>query len=188
MLACRVIYRTNQIAAFGYVSRTNQIAALGYVSRINHITAFGYLAPITAFRVCISHQSYHSIWMSCTDHGVWVLFSSKWCQKFCAHLISVMVEAFARASSIKVEIIGIWRFHIICIIFKLKLAFSAPLLTTYTPRPSRTMKKTSKVRSEHTHSLHYMTIRQFFTCLNCIPPIKFYFANLDFAPSRVISL
>ena len=82
--------------------------------------------------------------MSCTDHGVWVLFSSKWCNKFCAHLISVMVVAFARASSIKVEIIGIWRVHIICIIFKLKLAFSAPLLTTYTQRPSRTIKKPPK--------------------------------------------
>ena len=43
------------------------------------------------------------------------------------------------------------------------------------------MKKTSKVQSEHTQSLHYMNIRQFFTCLNCIPPIKFPFAKLDFA-------
>ena len=41
------------------------------------------------------------------------------------------------------------------------------------------MKRTSKVQSEHTQSLHYMNIRQFFTCLNCIPPIKFYFATLD---------
>ena len=52
MLACRVIYRTNQIAAFGYVSRTNQIARLGFLSRINHITAFGCLALITAFGYC----------------------------------------------------------------------------------------------------------------------------------------
>ena len=66
------VARTDQIAAFGYVSRTYQIAeygqvsptdqitTLGYVSRTNHITAFGYLAPITAFRVCIWHQSYHN--------------------------------------------------------------------------------------------------------------------------------
>ena len=54
------VSRTNQIAASGYVFRTNQTAALGYVSRTSHITAFGYLAPITALRVCISHQSYHN--------------------------------------------------------------------------------------------------------------------------------
>ena len=46
----------------------------------------------------------------------------------------------------------------------------------------RNMKKnTSKVQSEHTQSLHYMNIRQFFMCLNCIPPIKFPFAKLNFA-------
>ena len=54
--------------------------------------------------------------------------------------------------------------------------------------PSSTMKTTPKVPSEHTQSLHYMNNRQFFTCLNCIPPIKFHFAKLDFAPPRVISL
>ena len=53
--------------------------------------------------------------------------------------------------------------------------------------PSRTMKTMSKVQSEHTQSLRYANIRQFFTCLNCIPPIKFHFATLDFAPPRVIS-
>ena len=33
----------------------------------------------------------------------------------------------------------------------------------------------NNVRSpqEHTQSLHYMNISQFFTCLNCIPPTKF---------------
>ena len=68
-------------------------------------------------RVCISHQWYHSIWISCTDNTVWVLFSCKWChgirglctkndinQKFWAQLISVMIVAFARASSSEVEI------------------------------------------------------------------------------------
>ena len=53
---------------------------------------------------------------------------------------------------------------------------------------SRTMKTTSKVQSEHNQSLHYMNIKQFFTCLNCMPSIKFNFATLDFAPSLVISL
>ena len=33
-------------------------------------TAFGCFAPITAFRVCILDQSYHSIWISCTNHNI----------------------------------------------------------------------------------------------------------------------
>ena len=40
---------------------------------------------------------------------------------------------------------------------------------------SYTTKTMSKVQSEHTQSLHYKNIRQFFTCLNCIPPVKFNF-------------
>ena len=58
--------------------------------------------------------------------------------------------------------------------------------TTYIP--SHTMKTTSKMQSEHTQSLHHMNIRQFITCLNCILPIKFHFAILDFAPSHANSL
>ena len=42
--------------------------------------------------------------------------------------------------------------------------------------------------TEHTQTLHDIYVRQFFTCLNCILPIKFHFATLDFAPSPVISL
>ena len=57
--------------------------------------------------------------------------------------------------------------------------------TTYVP--SRSMRTTSKDQSEHTQSLYYTNIRQFFTCLNHIPPIKFHFAKLYFAPSRFIS-
>ena len=53
--------------------------------------------------------------------------------------------------------------------------------------PSRRTRTTSKVQSEHNQSLYYMNIRQFSTCLNHIPPIKFYFAKLYFAPSRFIS-
>ena len=53
--------------------------------------------------------------------------------------------------------------------------------------PSRRTRTTSKVQSEHTQSLYYMNIRQFSTRLNHIPPIKFYFAKLYFAPSRFIS-
>ena len=30
-------------------------------------------------KVCISHQSECRIWISCTNHSVWVLCSSKWC-------------------------------------------------------------------------------------------------------------
>ena len=68
-------------------------------------------------RVYILHQSYHSIWISCTNHSIWVLLSCKWChgirglctkndinQKFWAHLMSVMIVAYARASSNEVEI------------------------------------------------------------------------------------
>ena len=57
--------------------------------------------------------------------------------------------------------------------------------TTYVP--SCSMRTTSKDQSEHTQSLYYTNIRQFFTCLNHIPPIKFHFAKLYFAPSRFIS-
>ena len=58
-------------------------------------------------REYISHQSYHSTGISCTNHSIWVLFSCKWChwirglctkndikKKFWAHLISVMVTPF----------------------------------------------------------------------------------------------
>ena len=38
------------------------------------------------------------------------------------------------------------------------------------------------------HITNHMTIRQSFTCANCIPPIKFHFVTLAFAPLRVISL
>ena len=58
--------------------------------------------------------------------------------------------------------------------------------TTYIP--ALTVATTSKVRSEHTQSLHYMIIRQLCKCVNCIPPIKLHFAKVDFASSRVISL
>ena len=44
---------------------------------------------------------------------------------------------------------------------------------------SRTIKTTSKVCSLHTQSLHYMNVEQLFTCLNCIPPIKFHCAKLN---------
>ena len=65
--------------------------------------------------VCCLHQSYHSIQISCTNHSIWVLVSFKWChgirglcndinQKIWAYLISIMIEAFARALSSEVKI------------------------------------------------------------------------------------
>ena len=77
-----------------------------------------------------------------------------------------------------------------CIILKLKCVFFRSFTHNAHAKPltSRTTKETSKVQSEHTQSLHYMNIRQFFTCLNCISPIKFHFATLDFALSHVISV
>ena len=156
-------------------------------------------------RVCISHQSYHSIQMSCTNHGVWVLFCYKLChgirvpctenevkQNIWAHLISVM--AFARASSIEVELYQDMKgLYLTCciIFFQLKSiffrSFFSQRIRQTTNIPSRTMKTTSKVRSEHTQSLHYMHITPFFTCLNFIPPIKFHLSILDYALSRAIS-
>ena len=156
-------------------------------------------------RVCISHQSYHSIQMSCTNHSVWVLFSYKLChgirgpctgnevkQNIWTYLISVM--AFARASSIEVEIYQDMKgFYLTCciIFFQLKRVFFRSFISQRirqtTNIPSRTMKTTSKVRSEHTQSLHYMNITPFFTCLNFIPPIKFHLSTLDYALSRAIS-
>ena len=50
------VSHTNQIMAFGYVSCANQIAAQWF-AQAPIIVAFGYLTPITAFRVCILHQS-----------------------------------------------------------------------------------------------------------------------------------
>ena len=79
-----------------------------------------------------------------------------------------------------------------CIIFfQLKRVFFRSFISQRirqtTNIPSRTMKTTSKVRSEHTQSLHYMHITPFFTCLNFIPPIKFHWSILDYALSRAIS-
>ena len=67
------------------------------------------------------------------------------------------------------------------------LLLNSKLKRKITYVPSRRTRTTSKVQSEHTQSLYYMNIRQFSTCLNHIPPIKFYFAKLYFAPSRFIS-
>ena len=98
-------------------------------------------------RVYILHQSYHSIWISCTNHSIWVLLSCKWCygirglctkkdinQKFWAHLMSVMIVAYARASSNEVEIyLNKVCFYFHCIILKLKHVFSTPFLTMHMP-------------------------------------------------------
>ena len=74
---------------------TKQIAALGYVSRTNHITAFGYHAPITAFGYCFLVNDVMET-EGCAQRMA--------LQEIWAHLISVMIVAFARASSSKVEI------------------------------------------------------------------------------------
>ena len=175
----------DQIATLGYVSCTNQIATLGYISCTNHITAFGYHAPITAFGYCFLvndamesggcaqkmtlTRNFGLIW--------WVLW-----------LWPMQEPHRMRSRFIWISKVCVY-FH--CIILKLNIFF--PLLfsqytcqTTYIS--SHTVKTTSKVQSETTQSLHYMNIRQFFKCLNCILPIRFYFATLDFAPSHVISL
>ena len=156
-----------------------------------------YLAPIISQHLNILDQ------LQCLFR--FALFSCKLChgirgpctkddinQKFCARLINVVVVAFARASLIEVEIYRDMKSsHLFyCIIFKLT-CFSAPILTTHTPNNLHSItyyENTLKVQSEHTQSLHYMNKREFFTCLNCILPIKFHLATLDFAPSHAISL
>ena len=54
--------------------------------------------------------------------------------------------------------------------------------TTYIPY--RTMQTTSKVQSERTKLQHLLTVRQFFTCLNCISLIKFHFSTIDLFPCK----
>ena len=131
-------------------------------------------------RVCISHQSYQIIWISCTNHSVWGLYTKNdisW-----AHLINVMVCGLHEGL---VAFNFLYHFNVRAFFFQLFYS-QHTRQTTYIP--SRTMKTTSKVQSEHIQSLHYMNSRQFFTCFNGIPAIKFHFATLDFAPLRVISL
>ena len=96
-----------------------------------------------------------------------------------------MVVAFARASSIKVEIY--WHIDIICTILKLERVFSAPLLIAHTPNNLHSI--TYHENNVQSPIKTYLIIAlQFFTCLNCIRAIKFHFAKLDFALTRVISL
>ena len=62
-------------------------------------------------------------------------------QKFWAHLISVMVVAFTRASSIEVEIYWDMKgsHSIFLYYFKLKHVFTAPLLTKHMPNNSHSI-------------------------------------------------
>ena len=81
---------------------------------------------------------------------------------------------FARASLIKVDIyrdVKVSHF-VFCFIFKSNVFLR--LLYAQRTRHKNTYHK-NNVQSplEHTQSLHYMDIRQFFTCLNCIPSTKF---------------
>ena len=90
------------------------------------------------------HQPYHSIWISCTNYSVRVLFSCKWChgiRELCTknginhfgHIWQVSwFVAFTSALQIKVEIYQDMKSsHLtFCIILKLKHPFSSPLLTT----------------------------------------------------------
>ena len=92
-------FATIWLSLFLYVSHTNQIPALGYVSRTNYIIAFGYIAPITAFEYCFLVNNVMESGGPCKRNET--------IQKFWTHLISVMVVAFVRASSIEVEIFGL---------------------------------------------------------------------------------
>ena len=115
-------------------------------------------------RVCISHQSHYSIWISCRNHNVWIFFFSRtWCygirgpctkndinQKFLTHLISVMICGFRKNP---VDWGLVYRYikgleSTCCIIFKFKGVLSAPFLTTQAPNnllPSRSGKQRSNI-------------------------------------------
>ena len=78
---------------------------------------------------------------------------------------------------------GIWKVRIICIIFKLKGVFSAPLLTTYTPNNLHSItchehNVQSPIRTYPIITLHEK-LGNFSACLNCIPPIKFHLSKLQ---------
>ena len=127
MLACRVVCCLHQSDCY---------IKSGFESGTSHITAFGYHAPITAF----------GYWFLLND-----VMESEGCAqwhwpKIWAHLISIMIGAFARALS---RFNKIWKVCIyFCIIFKLKCVF--PLLFSQCTHQKtcmwlHTMKKTSKV-------------------------------------------
>ena len=68
-------------------------------------------------RVRISHQSYHSIWISCTNHSVWVLLSFKWCHEIrgCAQRILGSSDErnglwpLRESRQLRSRFIGIWK-------------------------------------------------------------------------------
>ena len=128
-----------------------------------------YLTPIISQHLGI-------VWGLCTKNDI--------TQKFWAQLISVMVCSLHKSPVNEgQDLSGCERFTFNFLYhFKVRTYFFCSFTqrtyqTTYIQLHS--MKRTSKVQSEHTQSLHYMNIRKFFTCLNCIPPIKFYFATVD---------
>ena len=96
-------------------------------------------------RVCISQQWCHRIWISCTSHSIWGFFF-QWChgikglctkndinQKFWAHLISVMIVAFARASSSEVKIYCNMKGLHLILFYYFSTFFPAPFPTTHMP-------------------------------------------------------
>ena len=124
------------------------------------------------------HQSYHSIWISCTNHSVWELFSCKWChgiRRLCTKSdINHKLGSFDECNSLLPsrslfdwgrDLSGYEKFAFnLFVHFKFKCIF--PLIYSKLTRQTtyilpRTMKTTSKVQLEHTQSLHYMNIRQF---------------------------
>ena len=140
------------------------------------------------FPILSLHQSYHSIWISCTNHNVWKLFSCKWChgirRLYTKSDINHKLGSFDECNSLwpsrslfdwDRNLSGYEKFAFnLFVHFKLKCIF--PLIYSKLTRQTtyilpRTMKTTSKVQLEHTQSLHYMNIRQFFMCLSCVPPI-----------------
>ena len=109
-------------------------------------------------RVRISHQSYHSIWISCTNHSVWVLLSFKWCHEIrgCAQRILGSSDErnglwpLRESRQLRSRFIGIW---------KLKPVFHS--LTHTAHAKQLTFHSYHEVQSEHTQSSHCLNIRQF---------------------------
>ena len=144
-----------------------------------------YLAPIISQHLDILHQLEclgivfsEMEWNQGAMHKEW-----PYIPYILAHLMSIMVCGLHESVVIRCrELLGYERFAFNLFVPFLSSNMFFPFLysqltlqTAYIP--SRTKKTMSKVQSEHTQSLHQINIRQFFTCLNCIPSIKFNFAK-----------
>ena len=157
------VKRNSYWVFFFLIEKKNQIS-LSWACT-NHITAFGYLAQITVFGNCFLANDVMELG-GCAQRVKNKLGSFDECNSL---LPSRSLFDWGR------DLSGYEKFAFnLFVHFKFKCIF--PLIYSKLTRQTtyilpRTMKTTSKVQLEHTQSLHYMNIRQFFMCLSCVPPI-----------------